>query len=216
MRLTASRLRKICVRCFNGFLNIGLAVTSRGTNKEIVRRNASRGRGPFRWFTPEEAAVAEALAKVIVPSDDETPGTDEVGVLDEPAIVALDKLVAASSHRQQVYARGLLSFDRWALNERGRRFAELQEGDQIALFKAAQQLWERRNLGVSGIKRAWWKLKALGQVRKGVLFAADLYPQIRSDCLQVFYTSRVSWVWLEYDGPPMEKGYPSVTTPREP
>ena len=43
---------------------------------------------------------------------------------------------------------------------------------------------------------------------RGVPFVAGLlYPHVRSDCFQVFYTSRVSWIWLEYDGPPMEKGY---------
>jgi hypothetical protein len=40
-----------------------------------------------------------------------------------------------------------------------------------------------------------------------------LYPVIRNDCIQIFYTSQVSWVWLGYDGPPMEKGYSNLIQP---
>ena len=184
-------------------------------SKELASRDARRGAEALRWFTPEEAAVAEALARIIVPADEETPGIDEVCVLDPPAIVALDRLVAASSDRQQVYSRGLLSFDRWALKERWCKFAAMAKDDQIALLRTAQQLHEGWTGGIPAIRKTWHRLRAIMQARKGSFLAAQLYPQIRSDCLQVFYTSRVSWVWLGYDGPPMEKGYPSVTTPRE-
>lgn len=208
-------LKRIGIACFNFLLKIRLAIESNGTNKELARRNAQRGSNSLRWFTPDEAVVAEALAKIIVPSDEETPGMEEVCVLDEPPIVTLDKLVEASSHRQQAYAYGLLAFDRWALNEHGRRFFELTKEDQTALFRTAQQMYEGWTGDVPVISKALRRLRAIMQARKGLFFAGQLYPQIRSDCIQVFYTSRVSWVWLEYDGPPMEKGYPSVTTPRE-
>ena len=208
-------LRKICTRCFNGLSNTCLAVASRDTSKELARRDAERGRNTLRWFTPEEATVAEAVARIIVPSDEETPGIDEVGVLDPPAIVALDKLATASSHRQHLYSRGLLSFDIWALRERKCKFAELPKQDQIAFFRAAHQIYEGWTDGSSALRKAWRRLQAITQVRKGAFFAAQLYPQIRDDCIQVFYTSRVSWTWLEYDGPPMEQGYPNLATPRE-
>ena len=208
-------LKRIGVACFNFLLKMSLAIESDGINKELARRNAQRGGNSLRWLTPDEAAVTEALAGIIVPSDEETPGLEEVCVLDEPAIVRLDKLVEASSYRQQAYAYGLLAFDRWALSEHGRRFVELTKEDQTALFRTAQQMFEGWAGDVPAIRKAWRRLRAIMQTRKGLFFAGQLYPQIRSDCLQVFYTSRVSWVWLEYDGPPMEKGYPSVTTPRE-
>jgi hypothetical protein len=210
-----SYFRRLAIGSFDLLRKTCVAAASTDINKEVARRDAERGRETFRWFTREEAAVAEALARIIVPSDKETPGMDEVCVLDDPAIITLDRLVAMSSHRQSLYSRGLLCFDLWARKHYQRKFAELPEGEQIALLKAAQQLWERRTCGMSAIKRAWRWLEALAQVRKGAFFAAELYPQIRSDCLRVFYTSRVSWVWLDYDGPPMDKGYPSVTSPRE-
>jgi hypothetical protein len=193
-----------------------LKVAVRDLEKELAVRHGARGSGSFRWFTPEEALVAEALARTIVPSDEEAPGADEVGVLDAPAIVTLDRLVAASAYRQYVYSRGLLGFDAWAHKERNCSFGEMPKEDQITFFRIAQQNSETSAREASGIQRAWRRLREIGQVRDGRLFAALLYPQMRYDCLQVFYTSRVSWTWLEYDGPPMENGYPSVTAPRDP
>jgi hypothetical protein len=183
-------------------------------NKELARRDAQRGANGLRWFTPDEAVVGEALATVIVPSDEETPGLDEVDVLGPSAVVALDKLVSTSSHRKQLYSRGLLSFDAWALSQHGYKFAEMPKENQVALFKAAQRIYEGWTANGPAALKAWRRLKAISQARKGSLFAAQLYPQIKDDCLQVFYTSRVSWVWLEYDGPPMDKGYPNLMEPR--
>jgi hypothetical protein len=215
LKPTKGYLKGICISVFNVLSDIYVAVAARDIVEQVARRDAARGGGAFRWFTSDEAAVAEALARIIVPSDEETPGMDEVSVLDPPAMVALDHLVATSSPRQNVYARGLLSFDMWALKQRGRKFADLPEGDRTGLLIAAQQLWERQSREMSPAKKGWRRLQALIQVRNGAFFAAELYPQIRADCLRVFYTSRVAWTWLEYDGPPMDKGYPSLTVPRE-
>jgi hypothetical protein len=60
------------------------------------------------------------------------------------------------------------------------------------------------------IIKAWRRLWAIAHARNGSVFAAKLDKQIRVDCLQVFYTSRVSCVWLDCAGPPMDNGYPSV------
>ena len=34
--------------------------------------------------------------------------------------------------------------------------------------------------------------------------------------MEAFYTSEVSWLWLEYDGPPMPHGYSNLLEPRPP
>src|SRR5208283_2680528 len=125
-----SYLRRVRIKCFNALQAVG----ARGMSKELARRDGERGCHNLRWFTPEEAVVAEALARVIVPSDEETPGIDEVDVFGPPAIVALDGLVATSPHRQYLYSRGLLSFDVWALKKHGCKFAEMSKEDQIRLF----------------------------------------------------------------------------------
>jgi len=209
-------LKRLAAYCFNLFIRMYLALATRGIRKELASRNAQRGSNSLRWFTPEEAAVAEALARVIVPSDDETPGLDEVCVLDPPAIVGLDRLVSASPQGQLPYSRGLLSFDLWARKEHGCSFVDLRKEDQIALFRAAEQIYQDWVTSSPRIRRALHKLRAISRARNGSLYASQLYPLIRGDCIRIFYTSRVCWTWLEYDGPPMEKGYQSLTTPREP
>ena len=55
-----SLLRRIGTDSFNFLLGTCLAVASCGMNKELARRDAERGRNTLRWFTPEEAVVAEA------------------------------------------------------------------------------------------------------------------------------------------------------------
>ena len=199
---------------FNFLLGICLGVVSRGMNKELVSRDADRGRNTLRWFTPDEVVVAEALANVIVPSDEETPGIEEIDVLGAPAIVLLDRMIAASPQRQYLYSRGLLSFDTWATKEHGCKFAEMTREDQLMLFGVAERGYKDWTASSCVVGKAWRKLRAIAKSRNGSFFAAKLYPQIRDDCLQVFYTSRVSWVWLDYDGPPMDKGYPSVVERR--
>ena len=209
-----SYARAISINCFKFLLGGFLAAMSRGINKELALRNADRGHDTVGWFTPEEAITTEALANMIVPSDEETPGIDEVDVLGPPALVMLGRLVATSPDRQGLYSRGLLGFDTWALKQRGCRFAELPKEDQASLFGAAQQIYEDWAAGGPAPLKAWRRLRGIIHAGNGSLFAAQLCSQIRDDCLQVFYTSGVSWVWLDYDGPPMDEGYPSVTARR--
>ena len=201
------RLRRIASHCVHP-LDASVRLAADGMKKELGRRDGERGRGAFRWFTADEALTAEALARIIVPSDDTTPGIEEVSVLGPPATVCLDNLVQASLHRQYLYSRGLLGFDVWASKEFNHKFADLAAKQQELLLATAAQLDERWSGKMSAVNTGWQSLCAVPPHEKGVLYAAQLYPQIRRDCLEVFYTSRVSWIWLEYDGPPMNDGYP--------
>ena len=211
---TVGSLREICSNCFNSVANFGLAVAARSFDKELARRDARRGKGTYRWFVPEEAAAVESLGRIIIPSDEETPGLDEVGVLDAPAVVTLDRMIAASPTRQHAYSRGLLSFDVWALEQDKCTFSQMSTERQVAVFAAAERFNEAFTDRGSTLNRVLRRLQDITHVRKGIYFASLLYSQIRTDCLQVFYTSRVSWTWLEYDGPPMEKGYPDLVERR--
>ena len=183
-------------------------------DEAIAAKAASRGRNGLLWFTPEEAAIAQALGCIIIPSDEQTPGFDDIDVLGPPGIEVLDGFVAEDTGRQALYARGLLSFDLWARREYGRGFAELTREEQIALFRAAEQVGESWTAG-SVPQRALVRIRSILQIRSGRYFAVKLFAQVIRDCFQVFYTSRVSWVWLEYDGPPMDEGYPVLTGRRD-
>ncbi|MGA9061092.1 MAG: gluconate 2-dehydrogenase subunit 3 family protein [Terracidiphilus sp.] len=203
-------LRSIVKHVFLTSYHACLSFSSRRIDRELAGRTARHGQRSLRWFTEGEAAIAEALAKIIVPSDEETPGLDDIDVLGPSAIVLLDKLLSADPERQQAYSRGLLSFDLWAKRERGCNFAELPKGDQILLLSTARRRYEHWSANVSPVIKAWRRLSSIVSVNSGKHFAAQLYPYIRSDCLQIFYCSRVSWVWLQYDGPPMDEGYPRL------
>ena len=200
--------------CFGFLRSLGLAVSAPGMKEELARRDKARGGHGLQWLTPEEAECAEALARVIVPSDEETPGLAEIDVFGPPAAVALDGLISASGYLRYLYARGLFSFDLWARKTHECKFAAMKKEDQVAMFAAAQQIAESLAAGGSKWANVSKKIRATIMAGNGSFFAAKLYPQIRSDCLQIFYTSRVSWTWLGYDGPPMDKGYPSVVEPR--
>jgi hypothetical protein len=210
MKAIVRDARQIWTERFDRFLNFCLRIVSRGLDEELARRDAERGHGNLRWITADEAVVAEALANLIIPSDNDTPGIDEVCVLGPSTLESLDKLITSSAERQGLYSRGLLSFDAWALRERQCKFTVMAQEDQIHLLKTSQHIYEEWTSPAPAIKKAWRRFKIIAK-GKGIPFlAGQLYPQIRSDCLQVFYTSRVSWVWLEYDGPPMDEGYPGL------
>jgi hypothetical protein len=203
----------IATKSFYKIFNALVHLTSHRIERKVAHRNASRGEGSLRWFTTEEASVAHALANLFVPSDDRTPGLDDIDVLGPPAIVLLDKILSADPCKQVDYARGLLSFDIWARQECGCNFAEMTIKDQVKLLTAAQQCYEGWT-GGSTLGKTWHRLRSVTDANNGKFFAARLYPEIRSDCFRVFYTSQVSWVWLDYDGPPMDAGYPHLTPRR--
>lgn len=73
--------RQVWTQRLEKFLSFFLRMVSRGLDEELARRDAERGHSNLRWITPDEAVVAEALANLIIPSDNETPGIDEVCVL---------------------------------------------------------------------------------------------------------------------------------------
>jgi hypothetical protein len=216
MRTTVRHLRATVVRWLKRlFQAVSTGLTPSGFKKELKRRNARRVGTARPWLMPEEALVAEALAKIVVPSDEESPGIDEVCVLGQSAIDVLNEIIKRCPDRQALYPRGLLAFDVWALKEHGCNFTELTLDKQTRLFRAAQGLNDRFWDGRSKIGRIWRRLETLLEMRRGTYYAAMLYPLVREDSLRIFYTSRVSWIWLGYDGPPMENGYASLTEPRD-
>jgi hypothetical protein len=216
MQLSPKHFKAVGIKVVDRVLNAGLGFTVSAFNQELNRRNLQRNESSGQWFTHEESAVAEALGKTIIPSDEESPGFDEVCVLGPSAVSSLDRMVKNCVNRQYFYSRGLLSFDIWASQVHGRRFAELSVEQQTNLFRAAQEISDRWKAKPSLITKLWRRFGApFAEVRKGTFYAALLYPMIRDDSIRIFYTSRVSWIWLGYDGPPMEKGYVSLTEPRD-
>lgn len=159
MQTIARDAKQIWSRRFDAFLKFCFRIIARGLDRELARRAAERGHGDFRWITPEEAVVAEALANLIVPSDGEAPGIEDVCVLGPSTLESLDRLIANSPERQGLYSRGLLSFDVWAQRERECRFASMLQEDQIRLLKASERSFEEWASPAPLVQKAWRKFK---------------------------------------------------------
>jgi hypothetical protein len=125
----------------------------------------------------------------------------------KPVLQQIDSLVAARLPSQHVYARGLIAVDEMARRAHGRTFAGLAEIERTEILSAMESLhrtWVDPSR--SGLRR---KLSHAWGMWSGASAAAELYERIVSDTQQVFYSSEMAWLWLEYDGPPMPLGYES-------
>jgi hypothetical protein len=178
------------------------------TAKDLARRHRERFREGQRWFTADEAALVEALANLIVPTDEAGPGAERLGLLGRSVGETLDRLVAGSPRRQALYARGLLALDRLAKGEYQSAFLELSRQQQVRLLHLVdrvQQKWSRPSSLTAKIKAKIVRL--LYDKWRSSSPAAELFPMLVQDVLEAFYTDPVSWEWLGYDGPPMPEGY---------
>ena len=178
-------------------------------DKIIAQRDRLRPRDGKHWFIPSEYETANALAALIIPSDETGPGAREVEVIDR-----LDGLVAMSVSRQTPYVSGLVGFDELARHEGGSSFAKLTNERQLQLFELVYDTYETTHTGGSSLIEfttrnlieAYHTWPAPGGWR-GFSAALELCPQLIDDVKQAFYTSTVGWSWLGYEGPPFPNGY---------
>jgi hypothetical protein len=182
-----------------------LAGFSRQTAAELRARDTSRPRTAGHWLTPEERRTVEVLASLIVPSETGSPGAKEAD-----AAQKIDRFISESPKKQEIYGRGLVALDRWSSDKYGCGFEELAPEQQIDFLKHVDLL-HRQWLGADVPKN---KIKSMLLLRcykiTGYFSAVALFPWLRQDALKAFYTCRVSWNWLGYDGPPMPHGYPDL------
>jgi len=176
--------------------------------EELARRDRERPREGPQWFTADESALVEVLAHLIVPSDEGSPGAEQMDVLGRSAVETLDRLVAASPRRQALYARGLLALDRLAKDEYKSTFVALSQENQVHLLQFVDRRHQEWSKPISITAKLKTKIAILYHKWSGLFPATELFPTLVQDVLQAFYTNRVSWAWLDYDGPPMPEGYP--------
>jgi hypothetical protein len=177
--------------------------------QELARRNQARPRAGARWFTAQEYALVGVLAALIVPSDDMGPGAPEAGVADK-----LDGLLASSRSVRGLYASGLLAFDELAEHQYGRQFIDLERAEQTRLLNLVDQTYQKTKYAQGStadkarrkLTPVYYSWPAPG-AWDGLGAAVDLFPKLVDDVKRTFYTSRVAWDWLGYDGPPFPHGY---------
>ncbi len=201
VRLVARHAAGSVIVFCEGPLLHALMLLSVRRRRALARREGERLRHEGHWFTPAECMLVDGLASLIVPSDEHGPGAKDADVAG-----AVDRLVAGSVSRQNLYARGLLAVDEWAVRNHGRVFAELPLEQQEALLEWIDRVYD-----------GWAKMDSLAgrMARKVVMLYRkwrcpffELFPQLVKDVVGAFYISPVAWQWLGYDGPPMPQGYP--------
>ncbi len=207
--VVALRLLRGCVEFSETKLGELFLMLSPQQAEELARRDRERPRGGPQWLTADESALVKVLADLIVPSDEESPGAEQMDVLGRSAVGTLDRLVAGSQRRQALYARGLLALDRLAKDECKATFVALSQENQVHLLQFVDRLQQEWSKPMSLTATIKTKIVILYHKWRGLFPAAELFPTLVQDVLQAFYTNRVSWVWLDYDGPPMPEGYPN-------
>lgn len=215
LRPSLAGARAKLMRVARSAVQKGLGVVAEGAFRISGRRRAELGRRDQQravqaglCFVADERALVAALARLIVPSEENAPGADEMDAAGPSAVRRIEEWTAASPARRRLYARGLLALDDMARATHGTGFAALAPAQQREVFAATERhggrpgsRLRRELVGLHGMLRGWSP-------------AVDLHPVIVEDTLKAFYTSEVAWIWLGYDGPPMPLGYPRLTEPQ--
>jgi len=169
------------------------------------KEGADRSRPATRWFTASEMASTAAIASLIIPSDGNGPGADDLGIAG-----LLDELVAESPDRQKVYRAGLLAFEDLAKEHHQKTFFELDPREQFDLFKAVDEarLAMDRELSTPVDRAArklsyWYYYRWIGVTVPATEFSARVVQDVKTK----FYSSQQAWKWLGYEGPPFPTGY---------
>jgi hypothetical protein len=171
----------------------------------LSRREHERPTDGVLWFVPAEYALVKVLSSIIIPSGIDGPGAAEANVAEH-----IDRTVAKSGTSvKNVYANGLAAFDVAAERKYEKLFTELTPSQQIELCTLVGQANAVLNFDPSSLPlRAYRKLSFWYYFEwLDLRAAAELFDRLLLDTKVGFYTSKVAWDWLGYDGPPFPLGY---------
>jgi hypothetical protein len=175
-------------------------------SRALAKRRLPTPGGGGGWLQEDERRFLEALSDAIIPSDEHGPGARDAKVVE-----TLDRMLAASRSRQELYARVFTNFDRLSQKRHRRHFADLTAFERTELLREIECLGGAAAGDESRLGLVTLSLKLYRNVRTPVV---RFFPAIVNDVMQAFYTHPVSWQWLGYDGPPMPRGYLDPTRPR--
>ncbi len=107
------------------FLGAGLATAGAAA----IGCGRTRSASPYRFFTAEEGATADAICEALIPSDRD-PGARAAGVVNYIDI----QLTRHFKRYQRIYRDGLAAVDRASRARFGKRFTEIQPEQQGAVL----------------------------------------------------------------------------------
>jgi choline dehydrogenase-like flavoprotein len=221
MRFSASDLKECILRIVKWLSEKSLQIICRITPNNSKKRLSERARRCERrpgkgylWFTKDEADLLELLAALIVPSEESTPGANEMEVLGPSLSKVVDTWASASEESKSIYSEGLIAIDGLANNRYQTGFSKLEPSQRLDLLKSLSISTHIGKKRKSPSKMFRDYLLLLRTAWAGAFPGIKLFPILRRDVLTAFYTSQVSWIWLDYDGPPMPHGYPDLNNKR--
>lgn len=193
-----------------GWRVIGEFIKDERAGEILSRRELERPRDGVLWFVPAEYALVNVLSSLIIPSGIDGPGAIEANVVGH-----IDRMVTMSPSAKSVYPKGLVAFDVVAQRQYGKLFTELAMPQQIQLFTLVEQASSVMNSDPSSLLlRAYRKLSFWYYFEwLGLRPAAELFDRLLLDTKVGFYSSKVAWDWLGYDGPPFPLGYIGSPSP---
>ena len=160
-----------------------------------------------RCLSSDEFHMLEALAAVVIPSDEHGPGAREAGVAQR-----IHQSIFHAEPVRRRYTEGLQAIDALARQRYSKAFTELSYDKQREVFtfldEAYGKLWPQvPPTAFSGKVR--WKLhhlyyRQIAGVSDPALIMID---QVTRDAAEAFYSTPVAWEWLGYSGPPFPFGY---------
>ncbi len=167
---------------------------------------ASAGRALF--LDEGQYAVVAALASIIVPSDG-TPGAAEAGAADY-----IDRLIARSVRKQEIYTGGLQWLERFSRRKYGKHFTDLGAADQIGILKFIDNsiAMRVRHAGTF-LARLDRKIDTLWDDRFGAGDGIRFFRTLRRDVFCACYSNPVCWKEVGYYGPPVPLGYRDYADP---
>ncbi len=172
---------------------------------KIAGVSPPRKRRPGRVLTEHEFATLEALADIIVPSDELGPGAADVD-----AARRLEDRLMRDSRMLTRYREGLRWLDEAAsqVYGRGTLFVNLKRDEQVALLQEIERVSrELRRPPTDLLDRAWRYWDKLVTNLFGLGAGVFFFDLVRDDVLETVYAHPRMWALLGYDGPPQPLGY---------
>lgn len=163
------------------------------------------------FFNEHQYALVATLAALIMPTDKD-PGATEAGVVDY-----IDKIVADSKKKQDIYTKGLKWLDDFSQEKFGtaKDFLNLSLGRQIDMLGLIYAKFAPRRAS-SLVQRVSRKLTSIWDGLFGDRIHTAFCRTIRQDVLDGYYSNPIAWKGVGYFGPPNPVGYPDFADPPSP
>ena len=160
------------------------------------------------FFDEHQYALVATLGAIIIPTD-EDPGATEAGVVDY-----IDKIVAASNKRQQIYSKGLKWIDDLSKEKYGNDFLTLDMKKQIKMLRRIDESETMKRRPASNfIELVDRKIDTIWDDHFGVGRNSHFFKTIQKDVFVAFYSNPISWQSIGYYGPPQPGGYLDFAQP---